>query len=185
MESKEHGKDNRTNKASGQKTPTLTKAEAEAEEAISEMECEAKEPTLVQEETIQAISIKEEGLVGETTCTSPPSSNQEQLTATNLPSKDEVKAEFMAVTIKSMNGLVNLVANFDTSKDCRENDYLVSYCCIFETLINIANYEYMEDGYFQLGDIRKKIDWIQSETNPQYGQNQEPLYLPPTQDKEE
>merc|ERR1712240_94366 len=64
----------------------------------------------------------------------------------NLPSKDEVKAEFMAVTIKSMDGLVNLVANFDTSKDCRENDYLVSYCCIFETLIDIANYEYMEDG---------------------------------------
>ena len=84
-----------------------------------------------------------------------------------------------------MDGLVNLVANFDTSSGCRENDYLVSYCNIFETLIDIANYEYMEDGYIQLGDIRTKLDWIQSKTNPQYDQDQEPLYLPPIQDKEE
>ena len=178
MESKEHGKDNRTNKAS-------TKAEAKAEEPTSEMDCEAKDPTPVQEKTIQATSIKEKGRIGETTCTSPPSSNLEQLIATNLPSKDEVKAEFMAVTIKSMDGLVNLVANFDTSKDCRENDYLVSYCCIFETLIDIANYEYMEDGYTQLSEIRTKLDWIQSKTNPQYDQDQEPLYPPPIQNKEE
>ena len=156
----------------------------EAKEPTSAMECEAMEPTSIQEEMIQAMD-SEEGLNGEATCTSPPSSNQEQWTVRNLPSKDKVDAEFLAVTLRSMDGLVYLVGHFDTSKDCQEYDYLVSYCQIFEDLIDRASNDYVDDGYALLCDIKMKLDWIQSKTNPQYSQGQEPLHLPPTQNEED
>ena len=156
----------------------------EAKEPTSAMECEAMEPTSIQEEMIQAMD-SEESLQEEATCASPPSSNQEQWTVRDLPSKDKIDAEFQAVTLRSMDGLVYLVGHFNTSKDYQEYDYLVSYCQIFEDLIDRASIDYVDDGYALLCDIKMKLDWIQSKTNPQYSQGQEPLHLPPTQNKED